>query len=420
MMYILYRGRGLMVTAIGALCLALTATGTTYYVDANLTTGDDDGRDWANAFRTTDQQSGRTPLQRALHLANDLEEPPRHDVIWVARRGTDQSPLSYYPTDGSDRTISFVITLNTEVYGGFSGGETNLEDRNELAHPTILDGNINNTATNVDNSFHVVTFPGDKGTTRTKLSGFTIQNGHADPNDPNDTDNNYGGGIFMKKLSDFHPYGPSLNRLKIQHNTASNGGAGMHGYERTEVYLTNCRFECNEVTLDEDGRGGGATIEYKGRATFQNCVFYANTSAGLGGGLALVDEEHYAGAIVVNCTFHANTAGGAELDPNDPVRYGGAIYSEGWETSFVYSTIAWGNTAPQLDALEAGGPMDGYFEVQYSDIEDGDWTDPNYTYFTKPTSLKTRCFGIRSRGCSAFRAARRASTLGITHSFGTM
>ncbi|MEK6674239.1 MAG: hypothetical protein AABZ47_01135 [Planctomycetota bacterium] len=55
---------GLLISA--SFFYSTVAASTIRYVDANLTTGTEDGLSWANAYRTTDSTSGRTPLQRAL------------------------------------------------------------------------------------------------------------------------------------------------------------------------------------------------------------------------------------------------------------------------------------------------------------------------------------------------------------------
>src|SRR5262245_5238817 len=85
--------------------LALTASAAhaqIEYVDANLTTGLNNGTSWANAYR------GPLGLQNALALAPS--------AVWVAR-GT------YKPTSTGSRTASFVLHDGDLIYGGFAGGE---------------------------------------------------------------------------------------------------------------------------------------------------------------------------------------------------------------------------------------------------------------------------------------------------------
>src|SRR5688572_20092345 len=90
-----------------------------WYVDA-AASGANTGDDWPNALNS---------LQEALLLAFP------NDELWVAR-GT------YRPTDTDDRTISFELLDGMTIYGGFAGVETELEDRDIIANPTILSGDI--------------------------------------------------------------------------------------------------------------------------------------------------------------------------------------------------------------------------------------------------------------------------------------
>lgn len=78
-----------------------------YHVNQAATGGTQTGANWAEAF---------TDLQQALAAATT------GDTIWVAA-GT------YKPTATTDRTVSFVLKDGVALYGGFSGTETDLEDR---------------------------------------------------------------------------------------------------------------------------------------------------------------------------------------------------------------------------------------------------------------------------------------------------
>src|SRR5262245_61802335 len=86
--------------------------------------GANDGSSWANAY---------TGLQSALAAAN----PSSADTveIWVAA-GT------YTPRPTADRSLSFTLKNNVQVYGGFAGVETQREERNSAANVTILSGDI--------------------------------------------------------------------------------------------------------------------------------------------------------------------------------------------------------------------------------------------------------------------------------------
>ena len=129
------------------------------YVDSSAV-GDNCGENWQNAF---------TDLQSALAVADSFYV--NIEQVWVAK-GT------YHPTSGTDRTASFVLVDSVEIYGGFNGNETSLDERNISLHPTRLSGDIGITSDSADNSYHVVVCP--DSVSRVLLDGVTIQHGHAD------------------------------------------------------------------------------------------------------------------------------------------------------------------------------------------------------------------------------------------------
>src|SRR5947208_1339464 len=92
---------------------------TVWHVNA-AATGGDTGQSWSNAF---------TDLQSALSAAHS------GDQIWVAE-GT------YKPTGATDRSVSFALRAGVAVYGGFSGAEAQLSQRNWGQHVTTLSGDI--------------------------------------------------------------------------------------------------------------------------------------------------------------------------------------------------------------------------------------------------------------------------------------
>ncbi len=141
-----------------------------------------DGTTWATSFKT---------LQDALNVAcvcGNVKE------IWVAQ-GT------YYPDEGvgitdNDRDTSFVLCDGIKLYGGFSGTETMLSERDWTNNVTILSGDLMgndgpNFANNTDNAYHVVIGSNTDGTA--VLNGFTITAGNANNFQAS---NNRGGGMY--------------------------------------------------------------------------------------------------------------------------------------------------------------------------------------------------------------------------------
>jgi len=89
----------------------------------------------------------------ACTLQYALSAATAGDEIWVAE-GT------YKPTTGTDRTATFRLKSGVGVYGGFAGTETARGQRDWVAHPTVLSGDIRYVGYNNDNSYHVVTGSG--------------------------------------------------------------------------------------------------------------------------------------------------------------------------------------------------------------------------------------------------------------------
>ena len=86
-----------------------------WYVDADNTTGIENGRAWATAFSS---------IQAAVDAAS-----ARGGEVWVAE-------------GAYTATTDTVVTMaeNVHLYGGFAGTETLREERDWTAHVTAIDG----------------------------------------------------------------------------------------------------------------------------------------------------------------------------------------------------------------------------------------------------------------------------------------
>ncbi len=316
------------------------------------------GSTWATAL---------TSLQDALSLARTGAATPNSgdDVaeIWVAAG-------VYKPTTTTnDRNASFQLVANTALYGGFTGVETKLSQResNPLLNGTVLSGDLlgNDTSTPWDdpttyndNSYAVCSAGGGIGA-GTSLDGFTITGGST---------TNYGGGLLsygrpkLRNLFFRANYGANgagffvwlptataepyviSDCLFLQNGAASAGGMlceGQLGAANPQIFIiTNCQFYENMATASGtwDQGAGGLGV---GQGTFyiENCTFAWNGSAKCGGGITVLRP---ATAIISRCEFIGNTAtsGGAGLYMTDFVSQPGDLKVEVLQSTF------WGNSTP--------------------------------------------------------------------------
>jgi hypothetical protein len=264
------------------------------YVDADAS-GAATGGSWTDAFPS---------LQDALSLAPIIINKTE---IWVAEG-------VYYPDEGTeqvddDRTSTFTLSNRVEIYGGFTGTETDLTQRDWQANVTVLSGDIDADAgsldTNADENFiaedtgdiqganalHVVSSSGVTATAI--LDGFTITAGHA--------------------------------------NGAYENGAGLYN-DAGSPTLSNLIFRGNLA----DWRGGAIANMYGSSPTFTNIAISGNSAGDSGG--AMFNRQ--SNPTMIHVTIAGNYAG---ADP-------GGIYNWDSSTMTITNSILWGNWAADGDA----------------------------------------------------------------------
>ncbi len=305
------------------------------YVRHNAT-GVQNGTSWANAFRS---------------LQNAIDAAPPGGQIWIAagvykpERDSTGNPT---PTDM--RTRTFFINKQIQLYGGFTGTEQSIEQRDFSANSTILSGDLGVQGVHTDNAYHVVHL--ERAGALCILDGLTITQGNANGTSGN-TGN--GGGIFLQHAPPQYStltlrnclikennatYGGGLSsqstnwsgapirieRCQFRNNTASSGGGiywRHNNYSFTTLELTevvfigqniqyhgggmdvsgrftaqNCRFEENRA-----GRGAGINMQ-GGAGVLESCTFMHNTSRLNGGGM----RAEASSVTAINCLFLGNEA----------------------------------------------------------------------------------------------------------------
>lgn len=318
-------------------------------------TGLNHGSSWGNAL--ADLQDALTMARTAATNAN-----PTDDVaeIWVATG-------VYKPTTTTnDRNAKFVLVENTALYGGFSGVETKLSQRNSkpLFNGTVLSGDLlNNDASTyqenpnsfAENSLNVCYVPWSAGP-GLLLDGFTITGS----NSTNalagggvwadgrvqlknllfraNRSSGYGGAIFA-----YYPEGSLLISDCLFLQNSAHLGGGIYSY--APVSLTKCLFIQNEASSS-----GGAVLSL-GALSVDNCEFSLNLAKGQGGAIG----QYEAPARISSSRFLWNRAG----------TYGGGLIASAQhrnQTIEVLQSVFVGNVA----TTNAGGAVETYTESRYT------------------------------------------------------
>jgi predicted outer membrane repeat protein len=376
-----FKARLLSVFVLGCLLAALPgsyvqALGSVIYVNQKAIIGFNNGTSWRDAY---------TNLQKALAAA------PKGAEIWVAEG-------VYKPTTDFDRSASFQLKNEVELYGGFAGNETSRNQRNPHENVTILSGDTGQANNTNDNSYHVV-MSGATTAATAVLDGFTVEYGNANGGslasdllgggmynrgDPtlksiifsNNYATNGGGGMYNlgnPMINNVLFYmnatltngggmynsssSPTLNRVTFRNNFAEDGGGGMYN-EHGSPTLRNVTFSNNS-----GNSSGGGMYNASSDPTLIDVIFSNNTADGLGGGMFNISSNPIltGGAFNSNSAFHGG--GMANYSSSNPILtnvtfngntagyYGGGLYCTSSSSTLTGVTFS-GNTA-----LEGGGGM---------------------------------------------------------------
>ena len=237
-----------------------------------------DGSSWFTAF---------DDLQDALAAAAG---DPTITEIWIAT-GT------YLPSSNGVQSAAFDLQDGLALYGGFAGTETLLSERDPVANPVILSGDLNgndlpNFVNYDENSHHVVKA---NGVTGARLDSVTVRSGKT-PGPPGQLVCDGGGGGVQILNSTV-----TLANVILLENQARPGcfGGGLIA-NQSNLTLVDCDFVANDSV-----RGAGAEL-VGSMATVTGCTFDSNIATG-GGGMSLFQNSD---VDFVGCTFDSNVATG--------------------------------------------------------------------------------------------------------------
>lgn len=294
-----------LLLSLGTLLIASSAMATVIYVNPN-STGNDDGTSWTDAYES---------LNDALGAAVDT------DTLWVAEG-------FYQPSTDSTRSDRFLINANIHLFGGFSGNETDLNQRDWVNNPTILDGDLyKDDNSNIDpdeplrsdNSLHVVVIGSYVSTTT--IDGFTISGGNANTSAWPD---NQGAGIFV---------GEQTGNVKIVNcKFINNSSTGASPAIRTKFIVDEYREFSLENCIVAHNTSSNAPVaititDGSMSATVANCLFENNAildnsvqNGTSGSALSFyTTSSDIMDAVMINCTVVNNTEGGTDIAEGTPI-----------------------------------------------------------------------------------------------------
>ena len=257
------------------------------YVDAGAG-GANTGAGWADAF---------TNLHAALALAQ------AGDTVWVAAG-------VYRPAAGADRDSSFRPASGVRLYGGFAGHETDLDQRDWKAYPTVLSGDVGIPGDSTDNSYTIMYL--DQPDSMTIVDGFVFRHGSATTTlgEAVASPRRSGGALYIMG-ADGEAYAV-IRHCRFEHNRArSHGGAVyINGTQNGSVapQFLDCEFYNNSAGSDGGAvyRNGSSWAE---RAPdFGHCRFEQNQAGRYGGGLHFQDAERADTFQLDHCQFLNNRA----------------------------------------------------------------------------------------------------------------
>lgn len=277
---------------------AVSTAQTRFHVNQAVATSGD-GKSWGAAFKT---------LQEGINAASSSVA----DEIWVAK-GTYIPNTNYYGTrydlPSTSKTMTFYLKKPIRIFGGFTGTETALAQRNWEANETILSGNISNPADSTDNIYHVLLIMGKETSPLENVSvdGFTISDGYANVQTSSTVDGNVvyaynGGGIYNIYAS------PELKNLKIIRNVGFVGG-GIHNKNSSPV-IDNC-----QILQNYSSSSGAGIYNLSSNPLIQNTLIADNYVNNIGGGG--IDNAS------------SNTTIKHTIIRNNHASKGGGIYSDG-------------------------------------------------------------------------------------------
>jgi parallel beta-helix repeat protein len=275
-----------------------------------------------------DEFNGTTPsfvpkIVRVSSSGNDAND----GSDWPSAKLTVQAAINAVASAGGGEvwvaagTYVERITLKqwVHVYGGFAGTEQSRDQRDWIAHVTVLDGNAGGS---------VVTASALSWGSST-VDGFTIRNGIGTLS----SSSRYGGGVYCYYSS------PTIANNAITGNTALSGGGGIYCRSSSPA-ISN-----NTIAANTAGNGGGGVCCVSSGPAISNNIIIGNTvngTYGYGGGIY---SSSSSSPVISNNTIARNTASGG----------GGGVYCN-WSSPAVSDNIVAFNSSGLYQSGTLGSP----------------------------------------------------------------
>lgn len=348
-------------------------------------TGANNGTSWANAY---------TKLEPALTVAE-----PGQD-IWVAA-GTYRPDSTVNPV-----TRDFILQSGVNLWGGFAGTETALDQRNLLVNVTTLSGDLkgddvagNFTQNRKDNSLHILRVENGNPDDRSIVDGFRFVNGNTLTTSTDATQTRGAAILAVAKLT-------VRNCLFTGHFTNA-GVVTANGPLSNGILVDRCVFDGNSAAASSAGvlmltlaSGEVNNSVFRNNLTNRGCV-YPDNSTGIVVDSCLFENnkttpgaQNFGSAMftwqssyaVSNCTFRGNEAynalvyndgrnGGKSgtwdnclFENNKATNFGGGLYN--WQANLTVRNCTFrNNTSPSGGSFFASGSNTSSYKIESSLFE---------------------------------------------------